>query len=121
VFRWPQGALGSQIQAREMKMWLLTMHEWVGTRDERHLIPRHVSERQVAFVTRASLDEGLRLIADYKNAYAARYGHGSVLDLRLLSASEIPDDTSIAALEAFHVAEINRTYIERLSEVRTAP
>ena len=101
-------------------MWLLTMHEWVGTRDERHVIPRHVSERQVAFVTRTSLDEGLQLIADYKSAYAARYGHGSVLDLRLLSASEIPDDTSLSALEAFHVAEISRAYIDRLAEARAA-
>lgn len=101
-------------------MWLLTMHEWVGSRDENHAIPRHVSEREVAFVTRASLDEGLRLIADYKNAYASRYGHQSVLDLRLLGVSELPDDTSIAALEAFHVAEIERAYVDRLVADRAA-
>jgi hypothetical protein len=95
-------------------MWLLTMHEWVGTRDDKHLIPRQVSEREVAFVTRASLDEGLKLIAEYKRAYATRYGHQSVLDLRLLGACKLPDETSIEALEAFHVAEINRAYLDRL-------
>jgi hypothetical protein len=105
---------------REKAMWLLTMHEWVGSRDERHSVPRHVSEREIAFVTRASLEEGLMLIAEYKKTYATQYGHHSVLDLRLLSVSQIPDDTSIAALEAFHVAEISRDYVDRLAAERRA-
>ena len=103
-------------------MWLLTMHESVASRDAEHHIPRHISERLIAFVTRATLGEGLGLIADYKKAYASRYGHASVLDLRLLSASQLPDDTSIADLEAFHVTEISHAYIERLrSEAKVAP
>ena len=96
-------------------MWLLTMHESVASRDPGQHIPRHISERFIAFVTRAPLEEGLALIADYKKAYARRYGHASVLDLRLLSASQLPDETSIAALETFHVTEISRAYIDRLA------
>jgi hypothetical protein len=38
-----------------------------------------------------------------------------MLDLRLLSASELPDETNIAALETFHVTEINQAYVERLA------
>jgi hypothetical protein len=103
-------------------MWLLTMHESVASRDAEHHIPRHISERLIAFVTGATLGEGLGLIADYKKAYASRYGHASVLDLRLLCASQLPDDTSIADLEAFHVTEISHAYIERLrSEAKVAP
>ncbi len=79
-------------------MLLLTLHQWYATREAPHARRlSNITERTMAMATTLPLGEALERIVQYQAAHKEKYTKTS-LEFRLLSVSEIPDETPLPVL-----------------------
>lgn len=100
-------------------MWLITARVFWAYKSAAGGPLEDISERVDAFSYRGrSLEKALREMRAYQDAFRRKHvsgGIGSAITITLLSANELPDETTDAALEALAVRPIE-TLLETLDD-----
>jgi hypothetical protein len=103
-------------------MWLFTVSNWWSEKEG--WVASHFtnsSERTEAWFCRSSLNDGLRLLRARRDKYNSVSGpsstkdRGCVMEFRLLSVVELPDDTDAVLLNNLGVHEINQTAVDSIA------
>jgi hypothetical protein len=79
-------------------MWMITRQQWMAVVVNRTAGEfDNISDKQVAFATKLTLNDALRRIRAYQDFYKRKWER-TTLEYRILSVSAIPADTDVDAL-----------------------